>query len=232
MDRRPATVLVIDDDRSLGRLLRDYLQEHGHRTEVLSDPLAGLAAARSHRHQALVLDIMMPRLDGHELCARIREFSSMPVIMLSARDEAADRVRSFELGADDHLGKPFDPRELLMRLRAVTRRLGGGAAPAIKAAGLELDLRRSVVRQRRGAGPPKQVPLSPSEFAVLALLAKHGPEPVRRDDVFALLRGFDRSAVDRSIDVMISRLRRKLGDDHRRPRYIKTVRNVGYAFIG
>ncbi len=175
---------------------------------------------------------MMPRLDGHELCARIREFSSLPIIMLSARDEAADRVRSFELGADDHLGKPFEPRELLLRLRAVTRRLGGGGAPAIKAAGLELDLRRGVALRQGKAGAAEQLPLSPDEFAVLALLAKHGPAPVRRDDVFALLRGFDRSAVDRSIDVMISRLRRKLGDDHRRPRYIKTVRNVGYAFIG
>ncbi len=232
MDRRPK-ILVIDDDRSLCRLLRDYLRDNGYRAEAFSDPLAGLAAARRHKYVALVLDIMMPRLDGQELCERVREFSPLPVIMLSARDTPDDRIRSLELGADDHLGKPFEPRELLARLKAIIRRRESEpGAPTIKSAGIELELQRNMA-YRTDNGKRTPIELSTVEFALLALLAKHRPEPVPRDDLYALVRGFERSYDgDRAIDILISRIRRKLKDNPQQPVYIKTVRNVGYAFIG
>lgn len=232
MDRRPK-VLVIDDDRSLCRLLRDYLRDNGYHAEAFSDPLAGLAAARRHKYVALVLDIMMPRLDGQELCERVREFSPLPVIMLSARDTPEDRIRSLELGADDHLGKPFEPRELLARLKAIIRRRESGpGATTIKSAGIEMELQRNMAYRTDG-GKRTPIEFGPVEFALLALLAKHRPEPVPRDDLHALVRGFERSYDgDRAVDIVISRIRRKLKDNPNQPIYIKTVRNVGYAFIG
>ena len=220
------TFLIIDDDPKLGALLEEYLQARGLQTALAASGPAGLARLRAGGVDLVVLDVMMPGMDGLAVLTEIRRESRVPVIMLTARGEDTDRIVGLELGADDYLAKPFNPRELLARARAVLRRV---AAPeedgdvALYAAGVRLDpARREVALD----GAP--VELTTTEFEILRALMSAAGRVIPRERLMEQARGQDWAAYERSVDVHISHLRRKLGDDPRSPQRIKTVRGVGY----
>jgi DNA-binding response OmpR family regulator len=226
--RRHAALLVEDDPR-LGAMVAEYLGRHDLDVTVVGDGERGLAALRRGRFDVVLLDVMLPGIDGLEVCRRLRaapEWAALPVIMLTARGEDVDKIVGLELGADDYLAKPFNPRELLARIHAVLRR---GAAPArarFTAGGLVIDheAREVTVDGRR-------VVLTHHEFELLAALARANGRVLSREQLMDGLRGQDYEAFDRSIDVHVSKLRAKLEEDPRAPRYIKTVRGVGYALV-
>ncbi len=219
------TVLVIDDDPGLTELLAEYLQARGLAVVSAPDGEAGLARLQGGGIDLVILDVMLPGRDGFEICRQIRATSKLPVIMLTARGDELDRIVGLELGADDYLPKPFNPRELLARIRAVLRRQQAAPSPseALQAAGVRLDPER---REVRVDGQP--VDLTTTEFEILRVLVGAAGRVVPRERLMELARGPDWAAFERSVDVHVSHLRRKLGDDPRRPRRIKTVRGVGY----
>jgi len=226
--------LLVDDDRDLARLLGEYLGSHEVALTHVEDGPAGLAALDAQGFDVVLLDVMLPGIDGFEVCKRIRAAHDVPVVMLTARGDDADRIVGLELGADDYVPKPFNPRELLARMRAVLRRARPGAAAADKLTigPLELDLGGRIVR-RDGA----EVTLTSFEFRILVVLARRAGETVTREELASAVRepaqpkgkGAYDPSVDRSLDVHVSRLRQKLEDDPKEPRLIKTVRGVGYV---
>jgi DNA-binding response OmpR family regulator len=220
-------VLVIDDDPRLGAMLRSYLGGHGLEVELRHDAAGGQAALAAGAYDALILDLMLPDGDGLELCRQVRTRSEIPILMLTARGEETDRVVGLELGADDYLPKPFSPRELLARLRAITRRARPGpAAPELLRFGrLELDLG---ARELRLDGEPRS--LTSHQFAILEALARRAGRVQTREQIMEAVRGEDLEAFDRSIDVHVSRIRAAIEDDPRQPRRLLTVRGLGYLF--
>jgi DNA-binding response OmpR family regulator len=218
-------VLLIDDDQRLVELLSSYLEQNGMSLTGAPDGARGLAAMDAATFDAVLLDVMMPGLTGLEVCKRIRQKSRIPVIMLTAKGDETDRVVGLEIGADDYVAKPFSPRELLARIRAVLRRASPDVvAERIQIAGIEIDVPS---REVRVGG--KTTELTGIEFDILLALARRAGRVVPRD---ALLSDAGRSDVvvgERTVDVHISHLRQKLGDDPRLPKLIKTVRGVGYV---
>ncbi len=218
-------LLVIDDDARLRALLAEYLGGRGYEVDVAADGAAGLERVRAGGVDLLVLDVMMPGMDGFEVVRALRAFSRVPVIMLTARDDAMDRIVGLELGADDYLPKPFNPRELLARIQAVLRR--SDAPPErgglLWAGPLCVDPDRRAVTLR---GEP--VELTTTEFEILRTLVGNAGRVIPRERLMELARGDDWASFERSVDVHVSHLRRKLGDDPRSPVLIKTVRGVGY----
>ena len=221
--------LLVEDDARLGAMVAEYLGRHDVDVTVVGDGERGLAALRRGRFDVVLLDVMLPGLDGLEICRRIRatpEWAALPVIMLTARGEDVDKIVGLELGADDYLAKPFNPRELLARIRAVLRR--GAAAPRVRVAAgdlvIDYDAREVALSGRR-------IVLTHHEFELLAALARAGGRVLSREQLMDALRGQAHEAFDRSIDVHVSKLRAKLEQDPRAPRYIKTVRGVGYALV-
>jgi DNA-binding response OmpR family regulator len=222
-------VLLIDDDEALGSLLREYLAPFGFAVKVAPHPDDGLRALEADPPDIVVLDVMLPGMDGLAVCRKVRERSRVPIVMLTARGNVADRILGLELGADDYLAKPFEPRELVARLQAVLRR-GSPAREAgetVRVGSLEIDWD---ARATRLDGRPLE--LTGAEFALLSLLVRNRGRVLSRDRILETTRGLDWEAFDRSVDVLVSRLRQKLGDDPRRPVFIKTVRGAGYRFIG
>ena len=225
---RPRRVLLIDDDEHLGPPLAAFFARHGFEIQHATRPSSGLALLQAGGFDAAILDVMLPEMDGFELCRQIRKTSSLPLLMLTARGDVMDRVVGLELGADDYLPKPFEPRELLARLQTVLRRTAPAAAPAaaglLRFEGLQIDLdRRQVLRQ----GEP--VELTSTEFELLVLLCAVPGKVHSRDDILARLRG--KTAEDihsRAVDILVSRLRKKLEPLDA----IHTLRNVGYLFAG
>jgi two-component system OmpR family response regulator len=219
-------VLLVEDDRKLAGLTCEYLAGHGVEVTHVADGKQGLEQALRGRWDAVLLDLMLPGLDGLSVCRELRARSDVPILVLTARGEEADKVMGLELGADDYLAKPFSPRELLARLRAVTRRAKGKAGPhnaALKVGGLELD-----PAARRAVLDGRELPLTGYEFDLLRALAERAGRILSREQLMELAKGSAEEAFDRSIDVHVSRLRQKLGDDPKRPRLIKTVRGAGY----
>lgn len=221
-------LLVVDDDRKLCGLIRDYLAPHGWQVDMRHTGPEGLEAARAGKHEAILLDVMMPGMDGFEVLRELRKSSTVPVLMLTAMGEEADRIVGLELGADDYLPKTFSSRELLARLRAVTRRsvlAADTAAPAKDLTCGDLVLNEAThVATLRG----EAIELTALEFAILASLLKAKGRVKTRETLLEEVsdRRFD--VFDRSIDVHVSQLRRKLGDDPKQPRFIRTIRGVGY----
>lgn len=223
-------VLLVEDDRKLAELTREYLAGHGVEVTHVADGKAGLDQALRGRWDAVLLDLMLPGLDGLSVCRELRARSDVPILVLTARGEEADKVMGLELGADDYLAKPFSPRELLARLRAVTRRAKGKAGPptvAIQVGGLALD-----PAARRAVLDGRELALTGYEFDLLRALAERAGRILSREQLMELAKGSAEEAFDRSIDVHVSRLRQKLGDDPKRPRLIKTVRGAGYLLAG
>jgi DNA-binding response OmpR family regulator len=220
-------VLILDDDPKLGRLVVDYLAKHGVTAKHAEAPRDFERLLRQDPCDVLVLDVMLPEKDGFQVLRELRaRGEGTPVLMLTARGELADKVLGLESGADDYLPKPFEPRELLARLQALSRR-GKPAAAGVSAYGrLKLD------HSRRSASlDGKDLGLSAYEYAGLAALAAASGRVLSRDQLMDRLRGVEHDAGDRSLDVLISRLRKLLGDDARKPRFIKTVYGAGYLFL-
>jgi DNA-binding response OmpR family regulator len=220
--------LLIDDDARLGALVTEYLGRHEIDVTVAGDGERGLSVLRKGRFDVVLLDVMLPGADGFEVCRRLRaapELAALPVIMLTARGDDVDKIVGLELGADDYLAKPFNPRELLARIHAVLRR-GRRVATRerFSAGGLEIDFpaREVTVAGRRQA-------LTAYEFELLAALARAAGRVLSREQLLDALKGATYETFDRSIDVHISKLRGKLEANPKQPRYIKTVRGAGYV---
>jgi DNA-binding response OmpR family regulator len=219
-------VLLIEDDARLAGMVSEYLGEAGFHVTAAADGRSGLERLAHEPFDALVLDLTLPDMDGLEVCRRVRAKSDTPVLMLTARGDAMDRVVGLELGADDYLPKPFEPRELLARLRAVLRRGQPRRPEAVLRFGrLEIDRDARLVRLD-GA----ERALTSHQFALLAALAEKAGRVLSRDALMDLVKGEALEAFDRSIDVHISRIRAAIEDDPRRPRRILTVRGAGYVF--
>ncbi len=217
-------ILLIDDDELLAAPLATFFMRFEFELDSATRPSAGLAKLRSQTFDAAILDVMLPEMDGFALCREIRRESDIPIIMLTARGDVMDRVVGLEIGADDYLPKPFEPRELLARVQTVLRR---ARAPAARSAlvfdGLVIDLER---RQVQCLGKP--VELTGTEFDLLTLLASEPQKVFSRDDILNRLRGVEAELQTRAVDILVSRLRRKLEPMD----CIKTLRNVGYTFAG
>jgi len=217
-------ILLIDDDELLAAPLASFFKRFEFELDSATRPSAGLAKLRSQAFDAAILDVMLPEMDGFALCREIRRESDIPIVMLTARGDVMDRVVGLEIGADDYLPKPFEPRELLARLQTVLRR---ARAPAAKTAlafdGITIDLER---RQVRCMG--RGIDLTSTEFDLLALLADEPQKVFSRDDILNRLRGTEAELQTRAVDILVSRLRRKLEPLD----CIKTLRNAGYTFAG
>ncbi|MCI0393671.1 MAG: response regulator transcription factor [Chloroflexi bacterium] len=220
-------ILVVDDEPKIVKLARDYLEQSGFRVATAADGTTALAAARHERPDLVVLDLNLPGLGGLDVCRALRRESDVPIIMLTARAEETDRLVGLELGADDYITKPFSPRELVARTRAVLRRVQGGVRqPGLLRAGdLEIDLNGYRVSR---AGRP--VELSRTEFNLLATLAREPGQTFTRAQLLSRIHGVAYDGFDRSIDAHIKNLRRKLEPDPAEPRYVLTVYGIGYKF--
>jgi two-component system OmpR family response regulator len=225
-------ILIVDDDREIRSLLADYLHTNGYSAFMVADGQAMKQALGEHKFDLIVLDLNLPGEDGLTLCRNLRAHSSIPVIMLTARGEPLDRILGLEMGADDYLAKPFEPRELLARIRSVLRRshaVPGDAHDSniqkLSFAGWTLDLTARHLLNAAGT----VVTLSGAEFRMLHIFLNHPNEVLNRDQLLNMTHGRDADPFDRSIDIQISRLRQKLGEDARSPQIIKTVRNGGYV---
>jgi two-component system phosphate regulon response regulator OmpR len=221
-------VLVIDDDERLNALVTQYMDRFGFSVLSATDPRTGLRLLKNDPPDIVILDVMLPEMDGFAVCRKVRETSRVPIIMLTARGGVMDRILGLEFGADDYLAKPFEPRELVARAQAVLRR----GAPAesderVRIGALDVDWSTRCARlEGRDLG------VTTAEFELLALLVRNRGRVLSRERILDGTRGIDWEAFDRSIDVLISRLRQKLGDDAKHPSFIRTVRGAGYVFIG
>jgi two-component system, OmpR family, alkaline phosphatase synthesis response regulator PhoP len=228
-------ILVVDDEPKIVRLARDYLEQSSFRVLPVYDGPSALAAARQEKPDLIVLDLNLPGMDGIDVARALRRESSVPIIMLTARAEEMDRLIGLEVGADDYIVKPFSPRELVARVRAVLRRTQGEVQTSglIRTGALEIDLNgHRVIRQNQNQGQNQDevIKLTRIEFMLLATLAQHPGQTFSRAQLIQRLHGADDSGFDRSIDAHIKNLRRKLEDDPADPRYIQTVYGIGYKF--
>jgi two-component system response regulator CpxR len=225
-------VLVIDDDRELCALIRDYLEPIGYEVVTEHDGIGGAERALTEKFQAVILDVNLPGIDGFEVLKRLRTKSDVPILMLTSRGEETDRIVGLEMGADDYLPKTFSSRELLARLRAVTRRTSRASSPAEQ---LEAEIVVGPLRIKPDARlailGEQPLTLTALEFDLLAILARARGRVKSREQLIASVADREYDGLDRSIDVHIWSLRRKLGDDPKSPRFIRTVRAVGYMLI-
>lgn len=221
-------ILLIEDDLKLASLITRYLQQQGLQVREVHDGLQALSAFTAFMPDLVILDVMLPGKDGWQICRELRQSSSVPVLMLTARDEDYDQVLGLELGADDYVLKPVEPRVLLARIRAILRR--GQPHQTVNTRALQFGQLSidPLNRQIRLAG--QEVSLSSAEFELLYLLASQAGQVLSRDLIIQALRGFEFDGLDRTVDVCISKLRKKLGDDSREARRIKTIWGKGYLF--
>jgi two-component system OmpR family response regulator len=223
-------ILVVDDDREIRDLLMRFLSKHGFRVSAVADGNGMRVALDEGKVDLVVLDVMMPAEDGLSLCRRVRATSSTPIIMLTAMGDDTDRIVGLEMGADDYLAKPFNPRELLARIKAILRRSGQSSTVTgqsrLEFEGWTMDLARRELTSPDG----RLIDLTGGEFDLLVAFAEHPHRTLSRDQLLDLTRGRSSSPFDRSIDIQVSRLRQKIEKDAKDPKLIKTVRSVGYIF--
>ena len=232
MEEPNTTLLIVDDDAGIRDLLSRYLGEQGFAVRVAGDATEMDAVLAEGKIDLIILDLMLPGEDGLSIARRLQTSHKLPVIMLSARGEEMDRIIGLEVGADDYLPKPFSPRELLARIRAVLRRRGGpcesdgdGEKGIFRFGDFRLNLKsRSLHRA------DEEVPLTTGEFNLLQAFVEHPDRALSRDQLVDFIKGYDRSPFDRSIDVRVTRLRQKIEDEPKSPRFIHTVWGVGYMF--
>jgi two-component system alkaline phosphatase synthesis response regulator PhoP len=220
-------ILVVEDDMQIARNLRDYLEVAGYEVTAVGEGSAALASVRADKPDLLVLDLGLPGMDGLDVARELRRHSGVPIVMLTARGEESDRIVGLELGADDYLVKPFSPKELVARVRAVLRRTSGATAGAevLRASDVEVDLPK--MRARVGGEP---VDLTPTEFELLATLAREPGRVFTRGQLLDALHGVTLETYERAIDAHVKNLRRKIEPEPGRPRYVLTVHGVGYRF--
>jgi len=228
-------ILVVDDDLRLRDLLKRYLGEQGFAVDTVPDALAMDRQMQRVRYDLVVLDLMLPKEDGLAVCRRLRASGDdLPIIMLTAKGDDVDRIVGLEMGADDYLAKPFNPRELVARIHAVLRRQGTRAtpgAPTQETAQVEFGPHLLDLSTRRLTRNGEPIALTTGEFSLLKALVLHPRQPMSRDKLMELARGRELESTDRSIDVQVSRLRKLLGEDPQDPRYIQTVWGFGYVFV-
>ena len=221
------TVLVVDDEPRIVELARDYLEHAGFGVIVATDGPSALTAVRLRKPDVLVLDLGLPGMDGLDVARAVRRDSTVPIIMLTARDDELDRVLGLEIGADDYITKPFSPRELVARIRAILRRVDRQEAPGdrIEVGAVSIDVARM-----RVAVAGRTVELTPTEFGLLVALARQPGRIFTRSQLLDAIHGVAFESYERAIDAHVKNLRRKLEDDPARPRYVLTVYGVGYRF--
>ncbi len=222
-------ILLIDDDEKLAGLLGNYFQRFDLELVSALRPSVGLEMLKKEKPDLVILDVMLPEQDGFEVCRTIRKTSRVPIIMLTARGEVTDRIVGLEIGADDYLPKPFEPRELVVRIQNVLRRAvsSGPESEELKFKGLTLNTERRTIEL-----DGKPLELTTMEFELLALFARNPGKALSRDEILNGLRGIDAQIFSRSVDILVSRLRQKLNDTAKQPRFIKTVWGRGYSFVG
>jgi DNA-binding response OmpR family regulator len=229
MADQPTRILVVDDDADLRSLLIDYLHREGYEVAGVEDGIEMDAWLAQQSADLVILDLMLPGEDGLSLARRLRRDSELPIVMLSARGDDVDRIVGLEVGADDYLAKPFNPRELLARIRAVLRRRTQAAtAPVVD--GIAFGPFRLDPAKRELTRDGEPIALTAGEFDLLRVLTEHPNRVLDRDRLLDLLKGYERSPFDRSIDVQVARLRGKIEPDKKQPRYIRTVWGKGYMF--
>jgi len=221
-------LLMIDDDSSLNELLVEYFERFGHKLDTATTAADGRRRLRRDDPDLLILDVMLPDADGMELCRTIRSEMDIPIVMLTARGDVPDRILGLEFGADDYIPKPFEPRELVARVETLMRRVRETPSRRLSAGGglvLETETRRVTLEGT-------EIELTSMEFELLRILMESGGRVFTREMLLRKLRGIDADIYDRSVDMLISRLRKKLADDSRSPRFIKTIWRTGYQFVG
>ncbi len=216
-------LLIIDDDEKLAEPLQIYMARFDFTLENETQPIAALERIRQERFDLIILDVMLPEIDGFETCRRIRKLSDIPIIMLTARGDVMDRVVGLEMGADDYLPKPFEPRELVARIQNILKRsIDHHEQEVFQVGDLMIDLKRKLVEK---GGEPLDI--TSNELALLSLLIQNQDKVFSRDDIMHELKGIDADLFSRAIDVLVSRLRQKL----QRPELVRTVRGIGYQFV-
>ena len=226
-DKKQYRLLMIDDDASLNDLLVEYFERFNHKLTTATTAADGRYLLRRDDPDLLILDVMLPDADGMELCRTIREDSDIPIVMLTARGDLPDRILGLEFGADDYIPKPFEPRELVARVETLMRRSRDTPARRLSTAGgllLETETHRASLNGN-------ELELTSTEFELLRILMESGGRVFSREMLLRKLRGIDSDIYDRSVDMLISRLRKKLADDSRSPRFIKTIHGTGYQFV-
>lgn len=222
------SILIIDDDSKLNSLLSEYLGKNNFKTTSIENPKDGISKLKSNHFDLIILDVMLPEMDGFETCKLIRKDHDIPIIMLTARGELTDKVVGLELGADDYLAKPFEPRELLARIQSVLRRgeIKFKKNEIIRFRNLTIDANKRTAFLNK-----KDLELTSTEFELLMLFVKHNGKVLSREEIMQNTRGISWMSYDRSVDVMVSRLRNKLKSNlNRKEQIIKTVHTVGYMF--
>ena len=222
-------ILLIDDDEKLGELLETFFQRFDLDLKVALNPEVGLRMLTSVEPDLVILDVMLPEQDGFEVCRTIRKTSAVPIIMLTARGDVIDRVSGLELGADDYVGKPFEPRELVARVQAILRRSEqiGSVMGKLRFEGLTISTETRSIEV-----DGEVVELTSMEYELLLILARRHGRKLSRDEILSELRGIDAALLTRAVDIMVSRLRQKLGDSNKSPRFIQTIWGRGYSFVG
>ncbi len=221
------TILIIDDDEKLNLLLKDFFKDFGFTTLTATHPEDGLKIIKKKSPNIIILDVMLPGMNGFEVCKAIRKFSSIPIIMLTAKGELMDRVVGLELGADDYLSKPFEPRELVARIQSVLRRMHPVEKNQIRKFGsMTIDFNKHTVEI-----DGKRIEMTTNEFSALCFLARNPNKVLNRDQILDEMSGIECDAFNRSVDITMSRLRQKLNDDPKNPSFIKTVWGTGYMFV-
>ncbi|NNC76514.1 MAG: response regulator transcription factor [Woeseiaceae bacterium] len=222
-------VLIIDDDRKHSELLQAYLKRFDIKLVCAFDAKEGFRKISREDPDLLLLDIMLPGKDGFAICREVRETSNIPIIMLTARGDVIDRVSGLELGADDYIAKPFEPRELVARVQAILRRVEKSSAGSsvLRFEGLTIETETRTVTV-----DGKPTDLTSMEFELLLTLARRCGKKLSRDEILSELRGIDAAILTRAVDIMVSRLRQKLGDSVKPPRFIQTIWGRGYSFVG
>jgi len=220
-------ILVVDDEPKITKLAQDYLEQGGYEVRIAADGKSALYAARREKPDLIVLDLMLPEMNGLDVCRTLRRESDVPIIILTAQSDEADRLIGLELGADDYITKPFSPRELVARVRATLRRVQGTVYTpgVIRAGGLEIDIQGHRVTLEK-----KAIHLTRFEFTLLETLAKHPGQAFTREQLLDKLHGVAIKGYDRSLDAHIKNLRRKIEPDPSKPNYILTVYGIGYRF--
>ncbi len=222
------TILIIDDDEKLNHLLGKFLKDFGYDLVSAITPSSGFKRIKEKKPDLIILDVMLPEMDGFEVCKTIRRTSRIPIIMLTARGDLTDKVVGLELGADDYLPKPFEPRELVARIQSILRRTRTTAFGKSESFGrINIDFARQRVMLDN-----LPMDLTTSEYTVLSFLAVNMGKVLDRDQILQELSGMDCEAFNRTVDVAVSRLRQKLGEDPKNPKFIKTVWGSGYLFLG
>lgn len=220
--------LIIDDDQKLSELLKAYFAQFSIEVIAAFHPRKGLELMRSENPDVIILDVMLPEMDGFAVCREIRKESDIPVIMLTARGDTTDKVVGLELGADDYLAKPFEPRELVARIQTIVRR-SQNKTPKKSLLIHDLEIK---FNERAAYLAGETLNLTSNEFELLAYFARHPNKKIDRDEIMNHLKGIDSNFYSRSVDILVSRLRQKLGEDSKAPRFIKTVWGEGYIFLG